>query len=59
MISHFLLFADVGGSLVELTNAMLARLADKELPRRYYSRERLMSPQARTSWIEPDLQPLA
>jgi hypothetical protein len=58
MISHFLLFADVSGSLVELTNAMLARIADKDLPLRYYSRERLMSPQARASWVEPDLQPL-
>jgi len=59
MISHFLLFADVSGSLVELTNAMLARCAHKDLPLRYYSRERLMSPQARAIWVEPDLQPLA
>ena len=59
MISHFLLFAEAGGSLVELTNAMLARCADKGLPLRYYSRERLMSLQARASWVEPDLQPLA
>jgi hypothetical protein len=58
MISHFLLFADAGGSLVELTNAMLAECAVKDLPLRYYSRERLMSPHARASWVEPDLQPL-
>lgn len=59
MISHFLLFAEADHSLVELTNAMLARCAIKDLPLRYYSRERLMSPRARASWIEPDLQPLA
>ena len=59
MISHFLLFADASRSPVELTNAMLAQCGVKDLPLRYYSRERLMSPQARASWVEPDLQPLA
>ena len=59
MISHFLLFADAGNSLVEMANAMLARCAIKDLPLRYYSRERLMSPRARASWVEPDLRPLA
>jgi hypothetical protein len=59
MISHFLLFAEADHSLVELANAMLARCAVKDLPLRYYSRERLMSPRARASWVEPDLQPLA
>lgn len=58
-VSHFLLFADAQKSLVELVNAMLARCGDKSLPFRYYSRERLMSPQARASWVEPDLRPLA
>ena len=59
MISHFLLFAEVNSSLVDLANAMLARCAIKDLPLRYYSRERLMSLRARASWVEPDLQPLA
>lgn len=35
---------------------MVARLLDKDLPLAYYSRERLWSGQARTGWLEPDLQ---
>ena len=33
-------------------------LADKDLPLRYYSRERLFSDEARAAWVEPDRQPL-
>jgi hypothetical protein len=33
-------------------------LADRDILLRFYSRERLMSPSARTEWIEPDLAPL-
>jgi len=29
-----------------------------DVPLAYYSRERLMSWEARTRWLEPDLQPL-
>ena len=31
-------------------------LTDKELPHRYYSRERLESLAARTGWLDPDLR---
>ena len=34
------------------------RLLEKDLPLTYYSRERLFSAHARTSWVEPDLKPL-
>lgn len=30
-------------------------LADKDLPLRYYSRERFFGDDARAGWIEPDL----
>lgn len=33
-------------------------LADKDLPLRYYSRERLFSDEARAAWVEPDRRPL-
>jgi hypothetical protein len=33
-------------------------LADKDLPLKYYSRDRLFSEEARGAWIAPDLQPL-
>jgi hypothetical protein len=34
-------------------------LADKDLPLKYYSRERLFSDEARAAWVAPDLESLA
>jgi hypothetical protein len=45
-------------ALVSLANA-LADSADKNLPLEYYTRDRLFSAEARASWVEPDLKPLA
>jgi hypothetical protein len=45
------------GELADVLRAHPA-LADKDLPLRYYSRERLFSDEARTAWVEPDRQPL-
>jgi hypothetical protein len=42
----------------ERVRALLARYGDRELPLRHYSKERLMSPEARFGWVEPDLRPL-
>jgi hypothetical protein len=42
-------------------DALLAQhpeLADKNLPLKYYTRERLFSDEARTRWISPDLSAL-
>ena len=36
----------------------MAMAAERDHLLRYYSRERLMSPEARFGWVEPDLQPL-
>lgn len=33
------------------------QLADKELPFAYYSRELLKSPEAKKTWLQPDLEP--
>jgi hypothetical protein len=33
-------------------------LLDRGLPLRHYSRDRLMSAEARAGWVEPDLRPL-
>jgi hypothetical protein len=49
--------ASRAASLDELLVAV-PQLLDKELPLRHWSREALCSPQARTVWMEPDLQPL-
>ena len=45
-------------SIVKLVNGLLEVYGDKRLPLEYYSAGRLMSWEARTSWIEPDLKPL-
>lgn len=46
-------------SIVDLTNGVLEAYGDhKHIPLEYYSKERLMSWRARTSWVEPDLKPL-
>ena len=41
--------------LWKLANRIIERLGDRELPYRFYSKERLMSEQARKEWVEPDL----
>ncbi len=43
-------------SIVHLANDAIAKYADRTLPFRYYTRDRLMSAEARTSWVEPDLR---
>ena len=58
-VRRYLASAPIDGSLADLANAAVAAFADRELPLRYYSRDRLMSWEARTGWVEPDLQPLA
>ncbi len=41
-----------------LVNLALEKFADKHFVLGYYSRERIMSAEARAGWVEPDLQPL-
>ncbi len=43
-------------SLTALANELFARYGDKRLPFTYYTRERLMSAEARAGWVEPDLK---
>lgn len=45
-------------SLVQLINGLAENFADGRRPFRHYSKERLMSPEARAGWVEPDLSPL-
>ncbi len=37
---------------------MVAQLLDPQLPFAYYARERLLSADARITWVDPDLQPM-
>ncbi len=44
----------------ELLASLLAGpCGDSRFPLRHYSRERLMSPEARAIWLDPDLQPFS
>lgn len=46
------------GSLADVANAVIRAWGDKSLVFAYYSRDRLLSAEARMNWVEPDLQPL-
>jgi hypothetical protein len=45
-------------SLLDLTNAVVEKLANSKLQFDYYNRDFLMSDSARHSWVEPDLKQL-
>jgi hypothetical protein len=42
----------------ELAQELIARYGDRDLQLRHYTRQRLFSPEARFSWLEPDLEEL-
>ena len=49
--------AGIEREITELVNSAV-RVLDRDLPLAYYSRDRLMSWDARTRWVEPDLRAL-
>jgi hypothetical protein len=57
-IGKFLAHARRDCTLAALANLLVNECGDKDLPLAYYSRERLMSWEARTRWVEPDLKAL-
>lgn len=48
----------LSGLAHDAVKPFLEHCSNPQLPLHYYSRDRLMSWEARTSWVEPDLQPL-
>jgi hypothetical protein len=58
-VAAFLDAVDRTRPVDELVEQLILRHGDRALPLRYWSRERLMSVEARLAWLEPDLQPLA
>jgi hypothetical protein len=58
MIRKFLSAASPDCTLMMLANSVIRIYGDKNLPLEYYSRERLMSGEARARWLEPDLKAL-
>lgn len=59
MVRLYLETASRESSLVLLANGLIERCGDSRLPLEYYTRERLMSSEARAEWIEPDLKSLS
>ena len=58
LVKHHLTNANLECTLVELINRINERFREKDHIFEYFSRERLMSWEARKSWIEPDLKSL-
>jgi len=60
LIASFLAACPPGTSLAHAVDALLAGpLGDRQVLGLFYSRDRLMSVEARAAWVEPDLTPLA
>src|SRR5215470_15970658 len=58
MVKNFLRNATLECSIVGLINNLVDRYGNKRLPYEYYSRDLLMSLEARLNRVEPDLKPL-
>jgi hypothetical protein len=58
VIRRFLSTVRPDCTLTMLVKSLINSCGDKNLPLEYYSRERLMSWEARTRWLEPDLKAL-
>lgn len=59
IISYFLANERANRSIVDLANKLIQIYDNKHLPFEYYSCDRLMSWEARTNWVEPDLKPIS
>ena len=58
VLGAFVAAAPPGADTASVVDAAWRELGDPALPLRWYSRERLMSWEARTGWVEPDLATL-
>ena len=58
LIRNFLNMTDAARSVAEVANEMLETYGDSKLIFTYYSKDHLLSEEAREGWIEPDLKQL-
>jgi hypothetical protein len=58
-IERFLRDADRGRAVDSLAEELIRLYGDKDLAFRYWTKDRLMSSEARAGWIEPDLEALS
>jgi len=56
VIDRFLATVVRESDLDQLAEQLIADYGDRRLPMRHYSEQRLCSPVARRSWVEPDLR---
>ena len=57
-VASFLAVGDRTRPVDELADELIREYGDKALPFRYWTKNRLMSVEARFGWVEPDLRPL-
>lgn len=58
LIGEFLAAAPPAATRGDLLEELCSSCSDRALPLRFYSHPRLMSPEARFGWLEPDLAPV-
>lgn len=58
MVGRFVREEGTAGCWAARANALFERCGGRELPLRFYTKERLMSKEARFGWVEPDLERL-
>jgi hypothetical protein len=58
VIRRYLESACEAQTLAQLLDGLIATCGERNFPFEYYSRERLLSWDARTRWLAPDLKPL-
>ena len=58
MVREYLAVEGANRSIVELANSLIQNYGNPSLTLEYYSRDLLMSQEARRSWVEPDLKAL-
>ena len=58
LVRHFLGRADSARPLAERACELLATYNSSKFVFEYYSRELIQTPEAKASWVEPDLKPL-
>jgi hypothetical protein len=50
---------EAGSNWAARVHRVLARYGARDLPLRHYTKDLLMSPEARFGWVEPDVRPIA
>jgi hypothetical protein len=58
LVRRFLARADAKRPLAERANELLTTYNSSKLVSEYFSRELTQTPEAKASWVEPDLKPL-